>query len=384
VTLSPLETARKLAPLIRASAAETDAQRELPRPLFEAMADAGLFRLALPRTLGGFEMDLPSYIQVIEEIGRADASTGWVTNQVSIFATYAARMPTAAARAIWIDTPRSVVANTPQANAQAVVVPGGYRVTGRQGFSTGCRHASWLAAHATVSEQGRPRLDDGQPETRYCFVPRDQAELLDTWQVRGMRGTGTNHFAVNDVFVPEDRTVKSVTAPLVEQGPLYRLPRTLVFASGDAAVALGTARSCLDAFTDLATTKTPRAMDALLRDQPMIQSEVGRAEARLRAGLAFLREAVRELWGAVVANGAVTLEQRAVLRLATTDGIRTAASVVDMVYNMAGATAAYESSPIQRHFQDVHVMSQHLQARLAHYELVGRHWLGLKIDETRL
>jgi alkylation response protein AidB-like acyl-CoA dehydrogenase len=384
VTLSPLETARKLAPLIRASAAETDAQRELPRPLFEAMADAGLFRLALPRTLGGFEMDLPSYIQVIEEIGRADASTGWVTNQVSIFATYAARMPTAAARAIWIDTPRSVVANTPQANAQAVVVPGGYRVTGRQGFSTGCRHASWLAAHATVSEQGRPRLDDGQPETRYCFVPRAQAELLDTWQVRGMRGTGTNHFAVNDVFVPEDRTVKSVTAPLVEQGPLYRLPRTLVFASGDAAVALGTARSCLDAFTDLATTKTPRAMDALLRDQPMIQSEVGRAEARLRAGLAFLREAVREIWGAVVANGAVTLEQRAVLRLATTDGIRTAASVVDMVYNMAGATAAYESSPIQRHFQDVHVMSQHLQARLAHYELVGRHWLGLKIDETRL
>ncbi len=384
MTLSPLETARKLAPLIRASAAESDAQRELPRPLFEAMADAGLFRLALPRTLGGFEMDLPSYIQVIEEIGRADASTGWVTNQVSIFATYAARMPTAAARAIWIDTPRSVVANTPKANAQAVVVPGGYRVTGRQGFSTGCRHASWLAAHATVSEQGRPRLDDGQPETRYCFVPRAQAELLDTWQVRGMRGTGTNHFAVNDVFVPDDRTVKSVTAPLVEQGPLYRLPRTLVFASGDAAVALGTARSCLDAFTDLATTKTPRAMDALLRDQAMIQSEVGRAEARLRAGLAFLREAVREIWGAVVANGAVTLEQRAVLRLATTDGIRTAASVVDMVYNMAGATAAYESSPIQRHFQDVHVMSQHLQARLAHYELVGRHWLGLKIDETRL
>ena len=384
MTDSPLETARKLAPMIRASAPETDALRELPRPLFEAMADAGLFRLALPRTLGGFEMDLPSYIQVIEELGKADASTGWVTNQVSIFATYAARMPTAAARAIWIDTPRSVVANTPQANAQAVVVPGGYRVTGRQGFSTGSRHASWLAAHATVTEQGRPRLDEGQPEMRYCFVPRAQAEILDTWQVRGMRGTGTNHFAVDDVFVPEDRTVKSVTAPLVEPGPLYRLPRTLVFASGDAAVALGTARSCLDAFTELATTKTPRAMDALLRDQPMIQNEVGRAEARLRSGLAFLREAVRGIWDAVIANGAVTLEQRAVLRLATTDGLRTAVSIVDMVYNMAGATAAYESSPIQRHFQDVHVMSQHLQARLAHYELVGRHWLGLKIDETRL
>jgi alkylation response protein AidB-like acyl-CoA dehydrogenase len=384
VTRSPLDTARALAPLIRSSAPETDAQRELPRPLFEAMADAGLFRLGLPRTLGGFEMDLPGYIEVIEELGRADASTAWVTNQVSIFATYAARMETAAARAIWIDTPRSVVANTPQANAQAIVVPGGYRVTGRQGFSTGCRHASWLAAHTTVTEQGRPRLDDGQPEMRYCFVPRAEAELLDTWQVRGMRGTGTHHFAVNDVFVPEERTVKSVTAPLVEQGALYRLPRTLVFASGDAAVALGTARSCLAAFTELATTKTPRAMDALLRDQPLIQSEVGRAEARLRSSRAFLREAVGEIWDAVLASGEVTLEQRAVLRLATTDGIRAAVSVVDTVYNMAGATAAYESSPIQRHFQDVHVMSQHLQARLAHYELVGRHWLGLKIDESRL
>jgi alkylation response protein AidB-like acyl-CoA dehydrogenase len=329
-------------------------------------------------------MDLPSYIEVIEEIGRADASTAWVTNQVSIFATYAARMPTAAARAIWVDPPRSVVANTPLANAQAVVVPGGYRVTGRQGFSTGCRHASWLAAHATVTEQGRPRLDEGQPEMRYLFVPRAQAELLDTWQVRGMRGTGTHHFAVHDVFVPEERTVKSVTAPLVEPGPLYRLPRTLVFASGDAAVALGTARSCLAAFMELATTKTPRAMDALLRDQPMVQHDVGRAEARLRSGRAFLVEAVREIWDAVVGTGGVTLDQRANLRLATTHGIRLAVEVVDTVYAMAGATAAYESSPIQRHFQDVHVMSQHLQARLAHYELVGRHWLGLKIDETRL
>jgi alkylation response protein AidB-like acyl-CoA dehydrogenase len=384
VSLSPLETARALAPRIRASAAETDAQRELPRPLFEAMADAGLFRLGLPRTLGGAEMDLPSYIEVIEEIGRADASTAWVTNQLAIFATYAARMETAAARAIWIDPPRSVVANTPLANAQAIVVPGGYRVTGRQGFSTGCRHASWLAAHATVVDQGRPRLDEGQPEMRYLFVPRAQAELLDTWQVRGMRGTGTHHFAVHDVFVPEERTVKSVTAPLVEQGPLYRLPRTLVFASGDAAVALGTARSCLAAFMELATTKTPRAMDALLRDQAMVQHDVGRAEARLRSGRAFLFEAVREIWDAVVGTGGVTLDQRANLRLATTHGIRLAVEVVDTVYAMAGATAAYESSPIQRHFQDVHVMSQHLQARLAHYELVGRHWLGLKIDETRL
>jgi alkylation response protein AidB-like acyl-CoA dehydrogenase len=381
---TPLEAARKLGPFIRASAPDTEAQRELPRPLFEAMADAGLFRLALPRAIGGAEMQLPDYIEVIEEIGKGDASTGWVTNQVAIFATYAARMPREAARAIWIDTPRSVVANTPLANAQAIAVPGGYRVTGRQGFSTGCRHASWLAAHATVVEQGRQRLDEGQPEMRYCFVPRAQAELLDTWQVRGMRGTGTHHFAVNDVFVPEERSVRSVTAPLLETGQLYQIPRTLVFASGDAAVALGTARACLTAFVELATTKTPRAMDLLLRDQVMVQNEVGHAEAHLRSGRAFLFETVGEIWRALTTTGTITLEQRATLRLATTHGIRLAVQVVDMIYNMSGATAAYESSPIQRHFQDVHVISQHLQARLAHYELVGRHWLGLKVDETRL
>ena len=155
---SPLEAAQKLAPLIRSCADETDAARELPRPLFEALADAGLFHLAVPRSIGGGEIDLPSYVEVIEEIGKADASTGWAVNQGAIYATYAARMPREVARAIWMETPRSVVANTPAPTAQAVVVPGGYRVTGRQGFSTGCRHASWVAAHAQIIENGHFRL----------------------------------------------------------------------------------------------------------------------------------------------------------------------------------------------------------------------------------
>jgi len=281
---SPLEAAQKLAPLIRSSADETDAARELPRALFEALADAGLFHLAVPRAIGGGEIDLPSYVEVIEEIGKADASTGWAVNQGAIYATYAARMPRDVARAIWMDVPRSVVANTPAPTAKAVVVPGGYRVTGRQGFSTGCRHASWVAAHAQITENGQVRLENGQPEMRYFFVPVAEAELLDTWHVRGMRGTGTHHFAVHDVFVPAERTVLSATAPALEPGPLYKIPRTLAFASGDAAVALGMARSCLDTLVELAGAKTPRAMPTLLREQPMIQMTVGQAEAALRSG----------------------------------------------------------------------------------------------------
>jgi len=380
---SPLDAARKLVPQIRAAADEIDARRELPRPLFEAMADAGLFHMAVPRVIGGGELDLPTYVQVIEEVGKADASTGWCLNQGAIFGTYAARMPRAVARTIWIDVPRAVVANTPAATAKAIVVPGGYRVTGRQGFSTGCRHAAWVAAHAQIIENGRVRLEGELPEARYMFVPVGEAELLDTWHTRGMRGTGTHHFAVNDVFVPTDRTVLSQTAPLIEDAPLYRIPRTLLFASGDAAVAFGMARTCLETFGELAGAKTPRAMQALLRDQSMVQMTVGQAEAALRSGRAFLFEAVREIWTASV-NSAITLDHRANMRLATTHGIRLAAQIIDSLYNLAGATAAYEDHLLQRHFQDIHVITQHLQGRLTHYELIGRYALGLKIDEARL
>jgi alkylation response protein AidB-like acyl-CoA dehydrogenase len=381
----PLDLAVELAPLIRSYADEIEEGRELPRPLFETLADAGMFRLLVPRSLGGRELDLPTYIQVIETLGRADASTGWVINQGGVWATYSARMPLKTARKIWVETPRAVVANTPAPESTASVVDGGYRVTGRCGFSTGCRHASWLAPHARVVENGQPRmLPNGNPEARFLFVPVDEAERLDTWQVRGMRGTGTHHFAVHDVFVPAERSVLVADAPLREPGPLYVFPRTLLFASGDAAVALGLARSCIEVFVELAGGKHPRGMNGLLRDQALTQSEVGHAEADLRSARALLRETAGEIWDAVSASGEITLDQRVALRIAATHAIRLAVRVVDTVYNISGATAVYQSHPLQRYFQDIHVISQHTQARLNHYELVGRYYLGLEIGLDRL
>jgi alkylation response protein AidB-like acyl-CoA dehydrogenase len=384
-TQSLLEIARTLALQIQSYADEIEAERELPRPLFETLADAGMFHMALPRSLGCPEIDLPTYIQVLEELGKADASTAWVINQGGIFATYASRMPHEAAREIWIYTPRSVVSNTPAATAEAIVVPGGFRVTGRQGFSTGCRHASWVAPHAQVIENGRPRLlDGGEPETRYLFVPVADVERLDTWHVRGLRGTGTHHFAVHDVFVPERRSVLSTAAPIIEPGPLYKIARTLLFASGDASVALGVGRAALTAFYELAGAKSPRAVQGLLRDQAMVQADIGQAEVQLRTARAFLTEAVCDLWAAVCATGTPSLDQRATLRIATTHAIWQAVQVVETVYHAGGATSVYEGHPLQRAFQDIHVISQHMQARRAHYELVGRHWLGLEIDQSRL
>ncbi len=382
--LSPLEAARVLAPLIRESADEIDANRQLPRPLFNAIADAGMFHLAVPRDIGGAEIDFPTYVQVIEELGKADASTGWAVNQGATFATMSARIAPDVARAVWIDTPRSVVANSPGPSAKAIVVAGGYRVTGRQPFSTGCRHAAWIAAHAQVIEDGEVRLKDGNPEARYLLLPVAQAELLDTWHTRGMRGTGTHHFEVKDVFVPAERTFFAKGAPQVSGGARYKIPFGLAFAAGDAAVALGLSRSCLEAFYDLAGAKTPRYVQSLLRDQPMIQFTVGQAEAALRSGRAFLMEAVGEIWNEAESTGAVSLERRATLRLAATHAIRLAAQLVENIYSACGATAAFEGNLIQRHFQDIHVITQHVQGRLAHYELVGQHWLGLPIDESRL
>ena len=385
MTTSVLQAARELAPLIRASADEIDAKRELPRNVFEALADAGLFLMCVPKDVGGGEVDFPTYVRTIEEIGKADASTGWAVNQGATYGTFAARMAPEVARAVWIDTPRSVVSNTPGPTAQAIVVPGGYRVTGKQPFSTGCRHASWVAAHAQVIEDGKVRMkDDGKVEARYLLIPKAQAEIHDTWHTRGMRGTGTHHFEVKDVFVPAERSVLAKGAPQQSGGARYKIPLTLGFAGGDAAVALGVARSCMNEFYELAGSKAPRYTQGLLRDQAIAQFTVGQAEAALRSGRAFLLEAVDALWHDATTREVIGMEARANMRLAATHAIRLAEQLVDSIYTACGATAAFEGNLIQRLFQDIHVITQHVQGRLSHYELVGKHWLGVPIEEQHL
>ncbi len=381
---SPLEAARRIAPLIRASADEIEAHRQLPRPVFEALADAGIFLMTVPRSLGGGEVTMPEYVRVIEQIALADASTAWAVNQGTIFGTYAARMDPQVAREIWIDTPRSVVSNSPVPTGQAIPVPGGYRVCAEQGFSTGCQHASWIAAHAQVYENGVAKLKGGKPEGLYCLIPKSQVEILDTWDVSGMRGTGTHHFRVKDAFVPTERTVLSAVQSLDTGGPFYKIPRTLAFACGDATVALGVARSCLNAFYELAGAKVPRGTPRLLRDQPLIQLKVGHAEATLLSGRAYLMNAIEAMWEDALTEGPIALERRVAIRLSTTHAIRLAAKVVDSVYEAAGVTAVFKSHVMQRYFQDMHVITQHVQASSSHYEVVGRHFMGLSIEDSRI
>jgi alkylation response protein AidB-like acyl-CoA dehydrogenase len=383
---SLIERARELIPLIREHADQIDANRELPRPVFEALADAGFYRMAVPRAVGGPEVDFPTYLQVIEALGQGDASTAWTVSQGANWGSYSARMAPAAAREIWTDTPRSVVSNTPAPTAKAVVVPGGFRITGRQPFSTGINHASWVAAHAQIIENGAVRLRNGRPEARYCLMPKSQVELIDAWHTKGMRGTGTHTFDVKDVFVPEERTVFPNDAPVISPGPRYKIPVTLGFGAGDGMVALGLARNCLEAFFEVAGSKAPRNMTGLLREQGITQFAVGQAEAALRSGRAYLLSAAHEIWESALSTDEPTasLESRINLRLASTHAIRLAAQVVDGLHPLCGATVVFDGHLIQRLFNDMHVITQHGQARFQHYEIVGKHCVGLEIDEGRL
>ena len=384
VAVAPLEAARSLSSLIRASADAADSSRELPVELAHALADAGMFRLLVPRSLAGAELALPAYLDVIEELAKADASTAWCVNQGAVFATNAAFVSPSTARTIWSD-PRAVIANGPSPSAEAVVVDGGYRVTGRWAFSSGIGHAPWLAGLAFVVENGeRRRRTDGREQVRHMLFRKDEAEVHDTWQVQGLRGTGSHQFSVADLFVPEARSVWTYGDPARESGPLYVFPMVLLFASGFASVAVGLARAALDALLELAHEKRPRGDRTVLRDQAMTQMQVGQAEGTLRAARAYLHQTVSEVWGAVCEGGRITLEQRVQLRLATTHAIRCAAAVVDSAYNAGGADAIYTSSPLHRRFQDIHVITQHLQGRPAHYEAAGRHFLGLDPDSPWL
>lgn len=359
------ERVEALVPRIEQAADDIDARRELPPALAEQMKQAGLFRLLVPQSLGGEELDWPIYLDAVLKVARADGSTGWCFNQGAVFATTSCRAPQVLAQEVWGD-PLTVVSNGPPQRAEWEAVDGGFRLSGRWMFSSGCRHANWVAALT-----GRP--------TRLYLIPKDEVEFVDAWQVHGLRGTGSFSFEAKDLFVPEHRTMLLEVEPLVP-GPLYVIPQALLFACGFGCVALGVARAALDATENFARGKRPRFGSRPISEDGVVQRQVGQAEAGYRAAKALLFETVGEVWDAVCGNGAITLEERIRLRMAGTHAMRESARVVDILYNLSGSDSIFEQTAIQRRFQDAHVITQQIQGREAHYETVGQYFLGLDPD----
>jgi alkylation response protein AidB-like acyl-CoA dehydrogenase len=375
-----LEAARGLVPLIAAAGEEGDRERRLPRRVVDALVEAGLFRMLLSPSMGGGGADLPAFVRVAELVARADGSAGWCLVQGSLSATQVAPyLAPHVARHIFGD-PRTVLSNGTGPSGRAVAVDGGYRLTGEWPFASGCTGATWLKGASLVYRPDGSALlgADGAHEHRTFLFPAEQATIRDVWHVGGLRGTGSNTIAVTDLFVPEERSVCLATAALAERDTLAALPYASVAAVGFCAVALGIARGALDAFVELAAAKTPRGTKVLLREDPVVQLEVARAEAQLRAARAFLLEATQDAWETAERDPVLPATQRAVLRLAATSGIHQAARVVDSAYDAAGATAIFETQPFERRFRDVHAVTQQTQARRQHLEAVGRVFLGLE------
>ena len=355
-----------------------DSERQLPPDIAAEIADQGLFRLLVPRSLGGAELAHPDFLKIVEIFAEVDASAAWCINQNNVFATHSALMDEAFAQELYRD-PRTVITNgPPTSTSKAVPTDGGYRLSGRWNFSSGIPHANWVAALTPVMRPGdvQPPLSD-RSTSRMFLIPKSDVRLIDTWDVLGLRGTGSFSFAVDDLFVPEAHTFDPAAEPR-ETGPLYCVPIMLLFAAGFATVAFGSARAALDAAIDLIKTKVEMLEDDTLRDRSTTQRSVAEAEAILGSAQAYLGEAVMSVWESACRDRSLTDAERIRLRLAGTYGIRSAAQVVDMAYTLCGSDAIFAGSEVQRRFRDVHTITQQLQGRLSHYDTAGQFFLGIE------
>lgn len=372
--------ARELIPLIERSGDRIERERRIPDDLLGTLHDARLFRLLLPRSYDGEEVEPATLFQILEAVAQGDGSVGWCISQASGASTGAAYMKPEVAHTVFSDK-RAVVATGPNNNtARALVCDGGYRVTGGWGFASGSQHSAWLYGHATVCEpDGQARLGpNGKPlELRTMVFPKSDAVMADDWHVLGLKGTGSVSYSVNDLFVPGDFSfTRESDAERREPGPLYRFSMFNLFGVGFSGVALGLARRMLDDFIKLALTKKPYGATTLLCDNNVIQSQVGLSEIRLQAARTFVLDTYRKHYQAVAQGLRFTQDMRVTNRTVTCYAIQQAREVMNFVHHAAGATAIYESNPFERRFRDLNTVTQQGQGAYSNFEAFGQVLMG--------
>jgi indole-3-acetate monooxygenase len=379
-----MEAAEDLVPQVEAFAEEGERIRRLPPSLVESMARAGLFRLWMPRALGGPEVDPMTFLRVVETISRVDGSAGWCQMIAASLSAFGGYLPIAGAQQIFGCDPLTVAGGSFAPFGQAVVEPGGYRVTGRWPLASGCQHCAWLVGGCRVVDVDRPRLrPDGTPIIRMMMFPADACQILDTWDSVGLRGTGSHDYTVTNIFVPDDHSL-SFREPPVQSGPLYALPSIALFAAAVAAVPLGIARHAIDLVTRLAAAKVTVRSRRTLREDASVQADLGRAEALLRSGRAFLYETLEDAWRVVSGGGTLDVGQRALLRLAATQAAKCATQAVDLMFNAGSSASVYESTGLGRCLRDIRTASQHITVIPFNYGMAGQAFLGFEMGMTPL
>jgi indole-3-acetate monooxygenase len=377
-----LSTALDHRPRIIARREIIESSRRLPEDLAHDLAVAGFFRIFLPAAYGGLDLTPMDGIAVIEELAKADASVAWCVWNGNTHWT-AAQLSAEAARAIH-DDPDVITANSTRPSGQAHVVDGGFRLTGRWSLVSGCELAKWMVLWSVVHDGGKPRAaSSGGSEIRFMLVPASQCEIIDTWTVGGLRGTGSHDVVVHDAFVPS-AFASGFFDPYVLPEPRYRLPAFSRVIPGLGAIALGVACTAIETLKEIAGAKMPVRTTQMLRDTPDAQDRVSQAEALVRSARLFLFDSLEQLWTRLLASGEVTMEGRALARLAACHAVNSAVQAVDLMYVAGGASSIYASCPLERAFRDVHIITQHIGVHPKVMHSTGRVLLGLETDTALL
>lgn len=370
-----LATARELGPTIREYADEAEQLRHCPPALVDILHQHRMFDLFTPRAYGGLEDTIPNMVRVLEELAIHDASVGWIVGIGNGTAVVSAFLPEDIARSMFV---RGAVSGGAQApNGRAIPVEGGYRVSGRWPFGSGSTHCSIIVGGTFVMDGDAPALNNGMPDFRTAVFPVEDVEIIDTWHVSGLRGTGSRDIEVKGVFVPEGRMLKMYGGTAVVEGPNYRFPTLGFLALTIAPIPLGIARRAIDELVALASAKTPMGSFNKLRDKGITQVEIAKAEAILRSARAWLYELTDELWDKAVCDVEITMKDRAMLRMACAHTAFEGARATDIAYTLGGGTSIYEKSVLQRCLRDAHAATQHIMHAWPNYELAGRVMLGL-------
>jgi alkylation response protein AidB-like acyl-CoA dehydrogenase len=369
-----LDAVKALTPSIAVRAEEIERARRLPPDLVDELIAAGCFRMLVPRSHGGAELDLPVQMQVLEELARADASVAWNVSIGAEGPVLFRMLPRASFDALYAAGPDVIMAGAVPPTGTAAPVEGGYRVTGQWPFASGCQHAHWFVGHCVV--------DDGrEPPGRMMVLPPSDVEIKDTWSVSGLCGTGSHDVVVNGAFVPDELSFVLGSEPSVDVPPL-RIPEVTRAAIQFASVTIGVARGALDEILALALDKTPTFAEEPLASNPLFQNQFGEAETQLRAARTALHAEADIVWAKAQAGSPFTPEDRAHVRGTATWVARTAAAVVTTAYQAGGSSSLYTSNPLQRRLRDAHALTQHLTMKADTFTKVGAVLAGQEVDLT--
>jgi alkylation response protein AidB-like acyl-CoA dehydrogenase len=364
-----LAAAGEIGPVLREHAPEGERRRRLAPAALEAMRSAGLFRMLLPRSLGGLEVDPVTFARAVEATSRHDAAAGWALQAGNIGDWFGARLTDAGAEEVLGEDPDQLEAAAFHPPLPASPVDGGFRVSGQRPLASTIHDARWLFVTAFA---------DGVPFG--AVVPAGDARIVDTWDSLGLRGTDSNDVVLHDAFVPERRTfpfAPHFTPGAHYRGPLYRMPVVAMMSAMLAPIALAIAREAIEALRALAPSKASLGTTSVLRDRSLTHARLGRAEGLVRAARAGLYATLDEEWRRVSAGRTPTLEDRAGDLLAGVHAVQAAVEAVDLVYGLAGSSAVYERSPIERHFRDVNTVRHHGFVCESRLEAVGQVLLGV-------